>query len=113
MSEATPRDQPDLTDKEFAFFRAMVWEVVHLEMKGPAHQLALERGFTQGEMICLWIACGNRFKPEMHAEERTSHLGWPWPGQTLAEVLDHLGHQRGGRANETNIKHVPGTIERL
>ena len=88
----TPADQPDLTDKEWAFFRALVWEVVHLEMKGPAHRLALEQGFTEGEMIRLWIACGKRFKPEMHVEERMPHLGWPWPERTPDEVLDHLGH---------------------
>jgi hypothetical protein len=86
-----PDDQPDLTDRELAFFRSMVWEVVHLEMKGPAHRLALEQGFTEREMIRLWIACGKRSNPGMYAEERMPHLGWPWPGQTPTEVLDHLG----------------------
>jgi hypothetical protein len=88
---STPDDQPDLTDEELAFFRAMVWEVVHLEMKGPAHSLALQQGYTQREMMRLWMACGTRFKPEMYAEKRMLHLGWPWPELTPTEVLDHLG----------------------
>jgi hypothetical protein len=85
LNEATPGDQPDLTDKELAFFRAMVWEVVHLEMKGPAHSLALEQGYTRPEMMRLWMACGTRFKPEMYSEERPPHLVWPWLGQTPAD----------------------------
>lgn len=89
----TPDNQDALTDQETAFLLALVWEVVHLEMKGPVHRLAAEHGFSKGEMIRLMRASGCRFTPEMYADERKSHLGWPWPGQTPVEILDHLGQQ--------------------
>jgi hypothetical protein len=93
LSKVTWDDQPDLTDKEVAFLLALVWEVVHLDVRGPVHRLAREQGFSERDTIWLMRASGTRFTPDMYAEERMSHFGWPWPGQTPAEILDRLGHR--------------------
>ncbi len=91
MNEVAPDQQPDLTEEELAFLLALVWEVAHLDVKGPVHRLAMERGFSESEMIGLIHASGSRSTPDRYAEERMSHLGWPWPGQTPAEILGRLG----------------------
>jgi hypothetical protein len=89
MSESGEKER-ELSESELAFLLALVWELSHLNMNGPAHQLAREKGFSSMQLERLRRASGNRFTVEMHSGERIAHQGWPWGELTSAEILEIL-----------------------
>ena len=88
-------EEPDLSGPELAYLLALVWETVHLEMNGPAHELAMANGFTRIQMEHLRWAVRKRFTVEMSAQDRIEHQGWPWSDQTPEEILNDLSGRRG------------------
>ena len=89
MSESSETER-ELSEPELVFLLALVWELAHLEMNGPTHQLAREKGFSSMQLERLRRASGNRFTVEMYAGERIAHHGWPWGELTPAEILETL-----------------------
>ena len=97
MSRSIP-EEPALSEPELAYLLALVWETVHLQMNGPAHQLAMENGFTRIQMEPLRWATGKRFKAEMNQQDCIEHEGWPWPNMKPEEILSDLERRNGMRA---------------
>jgi hypothetical protein len=94
MNKSTP-EEPVLSETELAYLLVLVWETVHLEMNGPAHQLAVENGFTRIQMERMKWATGKRFKVEMSQQDCSEHQGWPWPNLTPQEILADLEQRKG------------------
>ncbi len=94
MSKSNP-EEPNLSDSELTYLLALVWETVHLEMNGPAHQLAVENGFTRIQMERLKWATGKRFTVEMSERDCIEHHGLPWLDMTPEEILADLDQRTG------------------
>ena len=69
-------------------------ETVQLEMKGPAHKLATENGFTEFDFGNLMGAFpqvqGKLIEDQLGGAERVVPAIWPWPDLTSTEIIDQL-----------------------
>jgi hypothetical protein len=79
-----------LSDEELAYLQALVWETAHLELNGPAHELAKANGFHLLQLEGLRRALGNRRAAEVMDRKPTSGISWPWRGLSPESIIERL-----------------------
>lgn len=90
MDDRSHRKDIPLTNSELAYLQALAWETAHLEMNGPAHELAQANDFDALQLERLRRTLGNRRAVEVTERRPQPPTSWPWPDQSPESIIESL-----------------------